>query len=62
MCASVQARRAGIDDEGGDAAAAGQAVGLGEHAVEIGHAAVADPGLGAGEPIGRFRMILPPAL
>ena len=43
----VQARCAGIDNEGADATAAACGVGLGEHAVEVGDAAVADPGLAA---------------
>jgi hypothetical protein len=46
MCAAgVQARVLGIHDEGADASATALRVGLGEHAVEIGNAAVADPGL-----------------
>jgi hypothetical protein len=48
MCSvTVQARRVRVHDEGGDAARAGRRVGLGEHAVKVGHAAVADPGLGS---------------
>jgi hypothetical protein len=42
--AGVQTRCAGVHDEGADAAAATLRVGLGEHAIEIGQSAVADPG------------------
>jgi hypothetical protein len=41
-----QPRRVGIDDEGGQTASAGRRTGAGEHHVEIGDAAVGNPGLG----------------
>lgn len=47
MVAAVQAGRAGVDDEGTDAACAGVRVGLGEGEVEVGQATVADPGFAA---------------
>ncbi len=47
-----ESRHAGIDDEGGDAAAAFALAGAGEHDVKIGDAAVGDPGLLAVEHIG----------
>ena len=45
--AVVEPRRAGIDDEGGDALGARRLAGAGEEDVEIGDAAVGDIGLGA---------------
>ena len=42
--------RAGLDQEGGDAARAGRFAGAGEDHIEIGDAAVGDEGLLAVEP------------
>ena len=43
----IKPRRVGVHDKGGNAARAGLRVGFGEHAVVVGDAAVADPGLAA---------------
>ena len=41
----LETGRAGVDDEGRDAARAGRLAGAGEHHVEVGDAAVGNPGL-----------------
>ena len=43
--AIVEAGRAGLDNEGGDAAGAGRFAGTGEDHIEVGNAAVGDEGL-----------------